>query len=351
MSTKYFALLTHAGTEKLKKSAASGTKFEITHMAVGDGGGSLPTPNASQSQLINEKHRSEIDALTISHKESKQIIAEQIIPEGKGNWWIREMGLFDKDGTLIAVGNCADLYKPDSQEQAIRMDLTVSDSSLTDWISELLSGLATRRYVREKIKEHAESRDHPDANLQEKGFVALSNAINSDSDTHAATPKAIKTTYELANRAYELANTISSTDKYVPSTRKVNGKELSKDIVLTAADVGSYDKTQTDSLVDGAKKLANSANDNANSKVPSTRKVNGKELVNDIELTALDVNAYSKQDTDGLINVVTNLANTANQQANTAFQHADSKVPLIRKVNGKELNTDIELSAADVGTY
>ncbi|OTA16409.1 tail protein [Xenorhabdus vietnamensis] len=352
MSTKYFALLTHAGTEKLEKAASSGTKLEITHMAVGDGGGSLPTPNASQSALINEKHRAELDALTIAPQKPGQIIAEQVIPEGNGNWWVREMGLFDKDGTLIAVGNCADLYKSESQEQAISMALKVDDNGqAAEWIKEFISGLATRRYVREKIKEHAESRDHPDATLKERGFVALSNAINSDSEAHAATPKAIKTAYELANKAYELATSISSTEKYVPLTRKVNGKELSKDIELVAVDVNAYDKSQTDSLVDEVKTLANKALDLANTKVPLTRKVNGKELVIDVELTALDVDAYSRKETDGLIAPVEASAKTANQNAITALKEAESKVPLTRKINNKELITDIQLTAADIDTY
>ncbi|MDX8000416.1 phage tail protein, partial [Xenorhabdus sp. Reich] len=223
MNTKYFSLLTDAGTDKLKKAVSSGTKLEITHMVVGDGGGSLPTPDSSQSKLINEKHRAEIDALAIDPNNPNQIIAEQIIPEGKGNWWVREIGLLDKDGTLVAIGNCADLYKPESKEQTVRMSLTVNNSNLTGWISGLLSGLATRKYVRNKIEEHAESRNHPSANLKEKGFVVLSNAVNSDNETQAATPKAIKTTYELANQAYQLANSISSTDKYVPLTRRING--------------------------------------------------------------------------------------------------------------------------------
>ncbi|WP_099139722.1 phage tail protein, partial [Xenorhabdus hominickii] len=351
MNTKYFALLTHAGTGKLEKAASSGHKLEITHMAVGDGGGSLVTPHASQSKLINEIHRAEINTFTINPQNSNQIIAEQIIPEGKGNWWIREMGLFDKDGTLIAVGNCADLYKPESQEQTIHMNLTVSGNGLTDWIKGLISGLATRQYVRDKIKEHTESRNHPDATLTQKGFVALNSAVNSDAETHAATPKAIKTAYELANKAYELATTISSTDKYVPVTRKINGKELSRDIGLTAQDVDAYDKIQTNSLVDGAKHVANTAIDIANTKVPLSRKVNGKELVNDVELSALDVNAYSRQDTDGLIETVNKLANTANQNAIHALKQAEQNVPQTRKVNNKELTTDIQLTVDDIGTY
>ncbi|CAM3836581.1 phage tail protein [Xenorhabdus thuongxuanensis] len=351
MSTKYIALLTQAGTEKLEKAASSGIKLEITHMAVGDGGGSSPTPNVNQSGLVNEKHRAELDALLVNPQTPGQVIAEQILPEGEGNWWVREIGLFDKDGTLIAVGNCAELYKPESQEQAIRMALTVSNSGLTGWIKELLSGFASRSYVREKIKEHAESRDHPSATLGKKGFVALSNEVDSDSEVHAATPKAIKTAYELANHANESVNSILSTNKYVPSTRKVNGKELSKDIELTATDVGAYDKIQTDSLVDGVNQTANKALDQVNTKVPLSRKINGKELITDIGITAHDVNAYTRQEVDGLISNVDKSANTANENANEALKQLDKKVPSNRKINNKELLTDIQLTANDVGTY
>ncbi|MEQ1976975.1 phage tail protein [Xenorhabdus sp. SGI240] len=351
MSTKYFALLTQAGTEKLERAASSGIKLEITHMAVGDGGGNSPTPNPNQFRLINEKHRAELDALIINPQTPDQIIAEQILPEGEGNWWVREMGLFDKDGTLIAVGNCAELYKPESQEQAIRMALTVSNNGLTGWIKELLSGFASRNYVRGKIKEHAESRNHPNATLEKKGLVALSNEINSNSEVHAATPKAVKTTYELANQANESVNSILSTNKYVPSTRQVNSKELSKDIELTATDVGAYDKIQTDSLIDDVNLSAKKAFDLACTKVPLSRKINGKELLTDIELTALDVNAYSRQDVDGLIGNVEKSANIANENANKALKQLDQKVPTNRKINGKALIADIQLTVSDVGTY
>ncbi|MDE9586499.1 phage tail protein [Xenorhabdus bovienii] len=358
MSTKYFALLTHAGTSKLENAATSGTKLEITHMAVGDGGGSLPAPNASQSKLINEKHRAEIDVLTIDPKKPNQIIAEQVLPEGQGGWWIREIGLFDKDGTLVAVGNCADLYKPQLQEQTVSMTLPVSNSDWPGWVNELFSGLATRNYVREKIKDHAESRNHPDATLKEKGLVTLSNAVDSDNETHAATSKAVRTTYALATKAYDLANVTKPTDKWVPLTRKVNGKELKEDIVLSAADLDTYKKDEIDqrvskveALAETANKSATSAIQSADSKVPLTRKVNGKELLTDIELTALDVNAYNRPETDELIGIVKKQADTANQNATAALQSADRKVPLTRKVNNKELLADIDLNAADVGTY
>ncbi|MCC8379570.1 phage tail protein [Xenorhabdus sp. PB30.3] len=215
MSTKYFALLTKLGADRLANAAALGTKIEITHMAVGDGGGSLPTPDTNQQKLVNEKRRAAINVLSVDPKNTNQIIAEQVIPESEGGWWIREIGLFDKDGVLIAVGNCAETYKPQLQEgsgrtQTIRMVLIVSHTNAVTLKIDPSVVLATREYadasVAQAIRAHEQSRRHPDATLSEKGFVVLSNAIDSNSETQAATPKAVKVAYDLANTANSHAN-------------------------------------------------------------------------------------------------------------------------------------------------
>ncbi|MDC9614085.1 phage tail protein [Xenorhabdus khoisanae] len=319
MSTKFFALLTQLGADKLANAAALGTKIEITHMAVGDGGGSLPTPDTKQAKLINEKRRAAINTLSIDPKNTNQIIAEQVIPENEGGWWIREIGLFDKDGILIAVGNCAETYKPQLQEgsgrtQTIRMILIVSSADSVTLKVDPSVILATREYVDDSIEKHAKSRNHPDATLKEKGFVILSSAVDSNSETHAATPKAVKAAYDLAKAADNNAN------GRVPSGRKVNGKALSADITLNAGDVGAYNRLETDTRVKEAKDAAKAANDNANTRVPATRKVNGKALSADISLNSGDVNAYSKGETDGKVNDAINKANAANDNANTRLE-------------------------------
>ncbi|MEQ1967046.1 phage tail protein, partial [Xenorhabdus nematophila] len=248
MSTKFFALLTQLGADKLANAAALGTRIEITHMAVGDGGGKLPTPDTKQTKLINEKRRAAINTLSIDPKNTNQIIAEQVIPENEGGWWIREIGLFDKDGILIAVGNCAETYKPQLQEgsgrtQTIRMILIVSSADAVTLKVDPSVILATREYVDDSIQKHANSRNHPDATLKEKGFVILSSAVDSNSETHAATPKAVKAAYDFANAANNNAN------GRVPSGRKVNGKALNADISLNSGDVNAYSKSETDERV------------------------------------------------------------------------------------------------------
>ena len=203
MSTKFYTLLTDIGAAKLASAAALGVPLKITHMAVGDGGGVLPTPDAKQTALVNEKRRAALNMLYIDPQNSSQIIAEQVIPENEGGWWIREVGLFDESGALIAVGNCPESYKPQLAEgsgrtQTVRMVLITSSTDNITLKIDPAVVLATRKYVDDKISEHEQSRRHPDASLTAKGFTQLSSATNSESEILAATPKAVKAVYDLA---------------------------------------------------------------------------------------------------------------------------------------------------------
>lgn len=158
MTTKYYALLTNLGAARLANAAALGTKLQITQMAVGDGGGTLPTPNANQTKLVGEKRRAALNSLSIDAANSSQIIAEQVIPETEGGFWIREIGLFDADGVLIAVANCAETYKPQLQEgsgrtQTVRMILIVSSTDAVTLKIDPSIVLATRQYVDSAVIE------------------------------------------------------------------------------------------------------------------------------------------------------------------------------------------------------
>ncbi|HAL9366179.1 TPA: phage tail protein [Escherichia coli] len=203
MSTKFYTLLTDIGAAKLASATALGVPLKITHMAVGDGGGVLPTPDAKQTALVNEKRRAALNMLYIDPQNSSQIIAEQVIPENEGGWWIREVGLFDESGALIAVGNCPESYKPQLAEgsgrtQTVRMVLITSSTDNIILKIDPAVVLATCKYVDDKISEHEQSRRHPDASLTAKGFTQLSSATNSESEILAATPKAVKAAYDLA---------------------------------------------------------------------------------------------------------------------------------------------------------
>ncbi|HFO3068472.1 TPA: phage tail protein [Escherichia coli] len=158
MSTKFYTLLTDIGAAKLASAAALGVPLKITHMAVGDGGGALPTPDAKQTALVNEKRRAALNMLYIDPQNSSQIIAEQVIPENEGGWWIREVGLFDESGALIAVGNCPESYKPQLAEgsgrtQTVRMVLITSSTDNITLKIDPAVVLATRKYVDDKALE------------------------------------------------------------------------------------------------------------------------------------------------------------------------------------------------------
>ncbi|MFJ5321083.1 phage tail protein [Pectobacterium parvum] len=400
MSATYFALLTNIGAAKLANATTLGSRLNITRMAVGDGGGVLPTPNPAQTKLINEKRRAALNNLSIDPKNPSQIIAEQVIPENEGGWWVREVGLFDDDGNLIAVANCPETYKPLLQQgsgriQTVRMILIVSSTDAVTLKIDPAVVLATRGYVDEALAEHEKSRKHPDGTLTAKGFVQLSNATSSDSETLAATPKAVKAANDNANgrvpsgrrvngkaltaditlgagdvgaytkletdtavsvavaaantAATAAANANTNANGRVPSGRTVNGKALSADIALGAGDVGAYTKAETDTRVAAAANAAASANTNANGRVPSGRTVNGKALSADIVLGAGDVGAYTKAETDTRVTAVTTAANNAATAAANANTNANGRVPSGRTVNGKALSADIALSAGDVG--
>ncbi|MCX0967595.1 phage tail protein [Escherichia coli] len=205
---KFKTVITDTGAKKLAQAAApDGKPVRLTHMAVGDGGGTLPTPDSKQTRLVHEVWRHTVNRVILDATHQNRIIAELVIPPETGGFWIREIGVFDEHGDLIAVGNTAESYKPTVAEgsgraQTFRTILTVSSTATVALTVDNTMVMATVDYVDDKLKEHEHSRRHPDASLTAKGFVQLSSATNSTSETLAATPKAVKAAYDLANGKY-----------------------------------------------------------------------------------------------------------------------------------------------------
>ncbi|EDT3740512.1 phage tail protein [Salmonella enterica subsp. enterica serovar Sandiego] len=239
MSTKFKTIITTAGAAKLAAATLpGGKKVNITVMAVGDGGGSLPEPNASQTKLINEVWRHALNKISQDNRNSNYIVAELVIPPEVGGFWMRELGLYDNEGILIAVANMAESYKPELAEgsgraQTCRMVIIVSSVESVELFIDSTMVMATQDYVDDRLAEHEKSRRHPDATLKEKGFTQLSNATDSESETLAATPKAVKTAYDLANAKYtaqdatttrkgivQLSNATDSTSETLAATPK-----------------------------------------------------------------------------------------------------------------------------------
>lgn len=206
MTVKYKTLITTAGAANFAAATAGGTKITLTQMAVGDGGGKLPVPDVSQTKLIGEKWRAALNKISVDARHDNYVVAELVIPPEVGGFWLREMGLYDADGTLVAVASMAESYKPELAEgsgraQTLRMVIIVSAIESVDLTIDTTTVMATQDYVDDKLAEHERSRRHPDATLSEKGFTQLSSATDSTSEGLAATPKAVKTAYNLADRA------------------------------------------------------------------------------------------------------------------------------------------------------
>ncbi|MBP2856118.1 phage tail protein [Dickeya oryzae] len=166
MGTKYFTILTHIGEAKLAQAISTGKPLEITQMGVGDGGGVLQAPDPTQTSLVNEKRRAAINSLSVDPDNPGQVIAEQVIPENEGGFWLREVGLYDAAGNLIAVANCPETYKPELKEgsgriQTVRMILIVSRTDAITLKFDPTVALATRRYADTLLAGHlAEPNPH-----------------------------------------------------------------------------------------------------------------------------------------------------------------------------------------------
>jgi len=230
MST-FKSVVTTLGQSRIAAAIAAGTDINITQLAVGDGNGKATTPVATQTQLVKEVYRTPLNSLKLDPTHGNWVIAEAVISASVGGFWMREMGLFADDGTLIAVCNMADTYKPTLAEgsgrtQTLRMVIAVSNTEAISLLIDDSVIMATEQYVNDLLAAHEKSRNHPDGTLTAKGFVQLNSSVSSTSEALAATPKAVKAANDNANSR-------------VPSTRKVNNKALSADITLEASDVGA----------------------------------------------------------------------------------------------------------------
>ena len=206
MSTKFKTVITTAGAAKLAAATVpGGKKVNLSAMAVGDGNGQLPVPDAGQTKLVHEVWRHALNKVSVDNKNKNYIVAELVVPPEVGGFWMRELGLYDDAGTLIAVSNMAESYKPELAEgsgraQTCRMVIILSNVASVELSIDASTVMATQDYVDDKIAEHEQSRRHPDATLTEKGFTQLSSATNSTSEKQAATPKAVKAAYDNAEK-------------------------------------------------------------------------------------------------------------------------------------------------------
>ncbi|MWM57124.1 tail fiber protein [Escherichia coli] len=348
---KFKTVITDTGSKKLAQAAApDGKPVRLTHMAVGDGGGTLPTPDSKQTRLVHEVWRHTVNRVILDATHQNRIIAELVIPPETGGFWIREIGVFDEHGDLIAVGNTAESYKPAVAEgsgraQTFRTILTVSSTATVALTVDNTMVMATVDYVDDKLKEHEQSRRHPDASLTAKGFVQLSSATNSVSETQAATPKAVKAAYDLANGKYTAQDASTTRKGLVQLSSATNStsetQAATPKAVKAAYDLANAKYTAQDATTaqKGIVQLSSATNSTSETLAATSKAVkavmdetNKKAPLNSPALTGTPTTPTARQGTN----------NT--QIANTAFVMA--AIAALVDSSPDALNTLNELAAA-----
>ena len=361
---KFKTVITDTGAKKLAQAAApDGKPVRLTHMAVGDGGGTLPTPDSKQTRLVHEVWRHTVNRVILDATHQNRIIAELVIPPETGGFWIREIGVFDEHGDLIAVGNTAESYKPTVAEgsgraQTFRTILTVSSTATVALTVDNTMVMATVDYVDDKLKEHEQSRRHPDASLTAKGFVQLSSATNSTSEALAATPKAVKAAYDLANGKYTAQDATIARKGLVQLSSATNSDSetlaATPKAVKAAYDLanGKYTAQDATTARKGLVQLSSATNSTSEMLAATPKSVKAAYDLANGKYTAQDATTAQK----GIVQLSSATNSTSETLAATpkavkaANDNANGRVPSARKVNGKALSADITLTPKDIGT-
>ncbi|WP_280569395.1 phage tail protein [Chromohalobacter sp. 296-RDG] len=254
---QFYTLPTAIGEAKLANAIALGGTIEISELAIGDGGGSLPTPDSDRESLVNQVRRAAINTSVVDEDNPNWIVVEQVLPPDVGGWTIREIGLYDADGDMIAYGNYPETYKPVLSEgsgrtQTIRFVMQVSDTAAVTLKVDPSVVLATREYVDDAIDEHAQSRNHPDATTSAKGmmqFATLPEHLAGERADRAAKPSGVQVmidkavaagAYQFAaydpERTYSTGETVRGSDGVFYEFYDRDGDETVKDVDPTNSD-------------------------------------------------------------------------------------------------------------------
>ncbi|AOQ01018.1 hypothetical protein BFV65_15855 [Enterobacter hormaechei subsp. hoffmannii] len=278
MAEKYYSILTNRGKELEAQSSATGKPVIIKDFVVGDGNGQAVKPDPVQTKLVREVYRNAISALQVSPDQENQFIAQLVLPVDVGGFVVREVGLLTDAGELYSVANCAAIEKPEngvsvslqyrlavSEKANIELKVATGDGLFLR-IDKNLAEIAAKGEVAQKSSREAIG--VLDATTVRKGLVQLSSASDSSSEALAATPKAVKAAYDLAKGKYTAQDATTA----------------QKGIVQLSSATDS-----TSEALAATPKAVKAANDNANGRVPSGRKVNGRGLSTDINITAQDI--------------------------------------------------------------
>lgn len=154
----FYAILTSLGQSKVANAIATNTPINITEMAWGDGNGSTVTPVATMTELVNEVYRAPINSAQQDPLNPPQIQITGIIPTSIGGFWLREAGLFDDDGDMIAICNMGATYKETLAEGSVRdfvtrFVLNVGNTAALTLLVDPAIVLASRKWVSDNYQE------------------------------------------------------------------------------------------------------------------------------------------------------------------------------------------------------
>lgn len=234
MSTTYKTVITDKGAERIAAALLpDGEKLRITHFAVGDGNGSTPTPDVSQTALVHEVYRGEVSNIHIDVDDATRIVVEGIIPTSQGGFWVREIGLYDDQGELVVVGNAPEGYKPLPSEGAGRV--------LNCQVFVVVSNTDA---IELKVVSDAFL---PDATTEKRGLTILSSETNSDDETKAATSKAVKAVMDVAKGKYTAVDASTTRKGLVQLTSATNSDS---EVLALSAKAGKVLATQISAKAD-----------------------------------------------------------------------------------------------------
>ncbi|MDO9747486.1 phage tail protein [Glaesserella parasuis] len=206
MAKTYYSVLTTYGSQLFANAMTNRQAVNIAHFAVGDGNGRAVQPDSTRTSLVREVHKASISAVSRDPRNNRQVIFELTLPENVGGFWIREMGIFDNAGRLVAIANCPDTYKPRLDEgsgkiQVLRMILLVSSSDavtlkVDDTVIFVTRGQFTPKTITANSINGFDDTGHSHAidtaTTSRKGITQLTNDTGLDSEVLALTAKAGK---------------------------------------------------------------------------------------------------------------------------------------------------------------
>lgn len=282
---KYISILTDYGTQALAKALANNQPLRLMQFAVGDGNGQAVTPNANRTALVNEKHRANVSAVSIDPRNNKQIIVELTIPENVGGFFVREMGVFDEQNKLIAYANTPESYKPTLESgsgkiQVLRMVLMVSSSnavtlSVDNSVIFVTRGQLTPHTITATSANSFDQNGHSHAidkaSTTNAGIVQLTDDTGLDSDKLGLTARAGK------KLAQWIANLQLALNNYIPLNKRSSAvnSDSNENVATSAAVKTAYDKAVNAENLANTKWTAKSATETEPGILPISHKTDG----------------------------------------------------------------------------